>query len=428
MKNWTPALLLLLLSCADNEFQAPGPVRPQLLAVEAPLRVVAGWPTSLELRAVAELPEAAPGRFGVEAEVNGPGLAAPLIWRLADDGSAAPLDEAGVGQLTHSGDNVPGDGVFTARFAAGFSEGLGDFALTLRLLDGGTVVDSGTATFARVINSPPLLSSPLVPDTLASGAILELSVAATDPDGGEDLVGVQLETATGTLRSWSLQPANDSLWTLSAGPEIAAGQQGATPFRLVATDQAGERGEWPLEIVLENEAPHLDRGGFELFLFDFGSETWLPQETGDTLRLPVPAEDLFIFNLMLPVTDPQTGADIALVEWAIERAGTPDEDFDWVEMDDLGPEISAFDRVAGDGIWSGGFQLPAGITHPDWVLRIRARDRVGQWAELQEWPMLLLAPAPGSATGRGDAPGPGGSLRPCSWGARAAELVRGGRR
>jgi len=418
LKTRLAALLpLLLLSCADNELQPPGSVTPQLLAVEAPARVVAGFGQPYELRATAELPDAAPGRFAVLAAVSGPGLADPLTWRLADDGSAAPLADPGAGQLALSGDNVPGDGVFTAAIAADFAGELGDFQLALRLLDGGSPVDSGQASIARVANSPPALSRLAAPDTLASGATLELSAVAVDPDGADDLVGVQLETVGGAVRSWSLQPANDSLWTLSAGPVLAAGFAGATPFRLVASDRAGQTAELPLEIVLENAPPVLDAAGFALWIYDFGTESWLPHAVGDTLRLDVPAADLAIYNLSLPVADEQTAVDVAAVEWAIERAGTPDGEFDWNAMDDFGPELSEFDFVAGDGVWSGGFQLPAGITHPDWVLRIRAFDLTGQPALPVEWPLRLTAPA--------GAPGTPAEPRAVDAAARARLAARG---
>lgn len=369
MKNWTPALLpLLLLSCADNELQPPGPTTPSLQSAAVPARVVAGWSTPLELRVEADLPEGEEGLYTVLVDVQGPGLPESVVWTLADDGSAGVLVEPGPGQLERSGDNVPGDGAFTARFDADFSAETGDFTLGFRLMRGAEQQDSRSAAFARALNAAPTLIELAAPDTLASGATLLMEVIATDPDGAEDLVGVQLETTGGAMRSWSFEPAADDHWTLSVGPEIAAGQQGPTGFAVVAVDRAGQSATQDLSIVLENEPPVLDEEALQFYL-QLEDESLQPIETGDTIHLYVPSfspADVNVYGMFLPIADPQTSADIQVASWRITAIDDP-----------LVTTSRAMTDDDGDGVYVGGISLngdPDGYDHHVYFLLFEAED------------------------------------------------------
>lgn len=392
MKKWTPALVpLLLLSCADNELQPPGSVTPSLQIIAAPARVVAGWPTPLELRVEAELPDAEAGRFAVQVLVDGPGLDAPRLWTLADDGSAADLASPGDGQLARSGDNVPGDGVFTARFDSGFSAELGDFALSVRLLDGGALVDSRATDFERVVDAVPTLSELAAPDTLASGATLQLNVVAVDPDGAADLVGVQLETTGGVMRSWSFAPAADDHWTLSVGPEIAAGLQGPTGFAVVAVDQAGQSASLDLSIVLENEPPVLDGEALQFFVLGIDGFETIPTE--DTIHLYVPSlspADSNYYRMDIPISDPQTNVDLSGASWTITAVDNPAQTVTWDMSDE-----------DGDGVYTGFISLagrPTPYTFHVYTAEFVAEDAFGsashqRFIELHDF--VAGAPGPG---------------------------------
>ncbi|MCA9785788.1 MAG: hypothetical protein KC488_04475, partial [Candidatus Cloacimonetes bacterium] len=122
IRRW-PWLLAMpfLLSCADNRFEEDEVIL--LTGLELPEQVVVGRTAPYEIKALVQLPAAEDILLRVNVELQGPGFEA--VYELADDGGAFTLADTGPGQLSHSGDNVPGDGVYTLSLDAAFHDSVG---------------------------------------------------------------------------------------------------------------------------------------------------------------------------------------------------------------------------------------------------------------------------------------------------------------
>ena len=106
--------LLMMAACADVEYSAD-PVVARIEGLNFPSHVVVDWPDAILLRVETILPEVhVPGQFSVQLSVEGPGLASPLEWFLRDDGDFYESENPPLWQYASSGDNVPGDGIFSA--------------------------------------------------------------------------------------------------------------------------------------------------------------------------------------------------------------------------------------------------------------------------------------------------------------------------
>ena len=389
MRKWLLAALPLFWSCADNLLD-PVTVTPELQAIDFPVVLVAGWPHALDFRVKAVLPET--GAWSVTLRVTGPGASGAVRdYLLLDDGDYLALDAPGPGQGTHSGDNVAGDDWYTALIAPDFADGPGTYTLRARLMSGVTEEDFRQVTRDCVTNRAPEILSVAAPVSLPSGGSFVVTLRAADPDGQVDLNTPQLRQSGGVMRSWLFAAAGDSAWTVTVGPELAAGRQGPDTLQVVAPDRVGHETSASLVVELENGAPALDRNGFELWIWDAGLSTWLPHALADTIRLNVPAIDADFFELSIPISDPQTAADLDITEWSIARPETGMDQLIWYPLDDLGPGASDNDWIAADGRYSGGFQLPPGFTDFR-VLRLRAIDRVAQEAVMQVWTIELIPP------------------------------------
>jgi len=394
MRRWWLAALPLFWSCADNLAEHDA-VMPALADVDVPQLVVAGWHEALVIRAKAQLPDESGDGWTVGLRVAGPGLDAPLDYLLLDDGDHLVLSDPGPGQEAHSGDNVPGDGWHTMRLSADFSAGLGDFTFRLRLLENGQERDFRQVVRARVENRAPAILAVEAPAVLPSGGSFTATLTAADPDGQEDLVMPQLRQSGGVMRSWGFVPTGDSTWTVTAGPELAAARQGPDTLHVVVVDRVGHETTHPLVVELLNGAPSLDEDGLEHWIWNFGEGRWDPVALLDTLFFQLPAADTNLFQISLPVRDPQTLADVAGAEWSIARDTVAFEDLQWFALDDLGPAAGNGDFTAGDGRFSGAMVLPAGMAIVPRTLRIRAVDRVGQESALLSRPVALLPPPAG---------------------------------
>jgi hypothetical protein len=388
MRLWLLAALPLFWSCADNLAEPQGQ-DPDLVRVEVPSEIVAGWADPLEIRAQAMTPDEEGWSLVMQVEA----LDFQEEYLLRDDGNFGSLDAPSPGQENLSGDNVAGDGWFTTRLSADFSPVLGPHTLRFSLRRNGVEVEFRQLTRDRVENRAPEILEVVAPSQLPSGASFTASLRAIDRDGQEDLLPAQLRQSGGVLRSWDFTQTGDSLWTLTVGPELAAGRQGPDTLEVVALDRVGHESVHTLVVDMDNSAPVLDTGAFELWLWDSVEEHFVPVVPVDTLRLQMPDSDAAFFHLALPISDAQTPVDLAWAQWSIARVTTPLDQVVWYEMDDLGPDHEAGDWVAADGLWSGAFQLPWDSPIAERVLRIRAQDQAGQLSGTAEWPVRQIPAA-----------------------------------
>ncbi|MDP2362022.1 MAG: hypothetical protein Q8O14_14940 [bacterium] len=364
-KRWL-AILPLFWSCADN-LPDPTVVDPALSAIHLPEVIVAGWPEALEFRAKASLP--ATGEWRVELRVSGPELPTPLDYLLLDDGDYLVLTDPGPGQEAQSGDNVAGDGWFTTRLAADFATGLGSFTFRFRLVGNGVERDFRQVTRERLVNRAPEVFAVEAPALLPSGGHFTATARAADPDGAEDLATVQLRQTGGGMRSWAFTPGGDSLWTVTVGPELAAGRQGPDTLRVTATDRVGHEAERSLVVDLENGPPALAGADLQFYL-RLGNGGYQPLDTGDTIHLFVPSTDPAdsnIYLMTIPAFDPQTLADIREVTWEITAMDNPAQTL-----------TQSMSDPTGDGIYQAGITLagrPVPYQYTMYFLRFLAYDQ-----------------------------------------------------
>lgn len=365
-------LVLLALSCADNALE-PVIQEPEILRVDAPEQLVAGWPVPYTMEAECQLPESEVFEYTVQLTISGPGLDGDARYLLHDDGSAFAVTEPGPGQLATSGDNVPGDGVFTVSIMADFSDSLGSFELQFDLLRDGQSLDRWQRTATRLNNQAPQILGLELPDTLASGDTLQGSARVVDPNGSDDVIDVQLRVGTGgVMRSWPFTMQDDTLWSALVGPELAVGRRGETTLTVVATDRAGASIEAEHSIVLENERPLIEAGALDMW-YRLDSETEYTRLVfTDVIDMHVPSaspEDSTFYQMRLPISDPQGALDLVTTQWEIQAQTNPEVVLT-VDMTDENE----------DGVYLGNFSLvgrPTPYTNTDYDLRFYAADAFG---------------------------------------------------
>ncbi|MFA7330196.1 MAG: hypothetical protein WC326_03895 [Candidatus Delongbacteria bacterium] len=374
-KCWL-AVLPLFWSCADNLPEAPQD-SARLVALDFPDVIVMDWPDPLEFRVQAELPE--DGDWSVVLRVSGPGLP-DVNYLLLDDGDQQTLAQPGPGQADHSGDNVPGDGWFTTRLGANFSAATGSYTFRAQLLEAGAERDFRQVTRERVLNRAPEILAVTAPDTLPSGASFTLNLSAADPDGPEDLLQASLIQSGGVLRSWSFVRQDDSLFTLSVGPELAAGRQGMDTLHVELLDRVGNSAQQELVVELENGPPSLTDESLAVYqvLEDL---SLVEIAFSDTLHLYSPGTDptqVHNYLFVIDASDPQSLADLTGVTWEIDPVdGSPNL-----------PEHAMEDPTE-SGRFQGQFQL-AGVadgTYNDnhYTFILRAFDAFHEPVQVERW-------------------------------------------
>ncbi len=371
------ALPFLLAACADNTV-APGSVTPAIDGIDCTQSFIDTWPEPYELRLHAQLPDPAEQEYSASVLVTHVDVGDTLEWTLLDDGDLLSLGEGVDGQLSHSGDNIPGDGIFTALIDPAFSELYGEFTLLFRLSGDDVLLASQTLAVSRNSNTPPSIDEVLVDSALASGDTLEVSATISDEDGQDDIVAVSLLNMQ-TSVSWELL-ADDSQFVGYVGPEIAAGCQGVTQFRLEALDHSQGSAVWDLNIELENTPPSLSEADLELYVWG-GNSSWelFADSSVDTMRIEIPsAGDIFVFQFRMPVADAQTLLDIELAQVLFRGLGngtaTPI------------PGSYEGDTYASEGVYELGFSIEGRdpgnpFNNMSYELTFSATDRVGGEAQ-----------------------------------------------
>ncbi|MCA9783822.1 MAG: hypothetical protein KDC10_03825 [Calditrichaeota bacterium] len=381
-----PSLALLalgLISCEDNA--APDSVwQPAIQSVQLPTVVADNAPAPYLIRVETNPPTNPADATGlaVHLELSGPGLSAPAIWTLMDDGGQ-PLAAGQAGVLQDpgsSGDNIPGDGVFSAQGLADlantigvdFSDSPGSYQLVAVLSRDGSELQRSTRTLSVGHNGRPLIQSTSLPTSLASGDSLDAHIILSDPEGNDDLQSVWLELAGQPERRWTLDMVNDSTWSRRLGPEVGARTSGPSLYRLGATDLFGQESFEELSVDVQNLPPVLTSGSLHVWQTVEGDLQ--PVDFADTLKLviPLPGQSRQVVFRAIP-GDPQGVADILAVSLSSPiLSGEPLQLLD----DGVSPDL-----LAGDGEYSGSLTLGPQDEPP-----------AGQNLQLQVTPWLSQAP------------------------------------
>lgn len=310
------------------------------------------------------------------------------FFALHDDGGQVALNPAANYLRDRSGDLVPRDLVFTVRLDARFTGDVGDYLIRFRAaseqegysawLDPADLQD----TLTVAATSPPVLSAPILPDSLHAGfAEQTWSVNATDPDDAspEAIASVTLQVLRqGSVRKQrSLTAGGDGSWSLTTDNAFATALvTDSYTFRLVAEDLFGLTDTLEHTVWIENTAPEL-----------FGLAA------PDTMRRPSSGENLYHFRVS--VRDAQSLADLGAVTWTAIFPGSGSES-DPFTMSDDGNTAQSGDSTAGDGR----FAYPVTLTQStidtvqSWPLRFHAVDRAGNLATVLE-DTVIIAPAGG---------------------------------
>jgi hypothetical protein len=376
ISRWRLGYLLplsILISCSDNAVE-PNQQAAGILGTEMPDRVTVDRPLPYIYKAELQLPVGMEDAYQLRLDLVGPSGGEVLSYQLHDDGSAFTITDPGPGQTAVSGDNVPGDGVYTAQIDASFSSQEGEFGWTLRLFENGEQISQRIGSLSRQPNELPVLFDANVPAALGSGSDLALSVKAYDPDGEGDLARVLMELGNPAApRVLELTAMGDSLFMLETGPEVAAGFQGETALRLIAEDQTGARAMLEQTIDLENTPPVIQPGSLEMYQRLDSEPVYQQLLFEDVIHMYVPStspEDSVYYQMRLPIDDLQGQDDIVSARWQIEATANPDVILT-VDMIDLD----------GEGIWVGNFSLvgrPDPYTYTHYALRFMAEDPFGQ--------------------------------------------------
>ncbi|NQS97885.1 MAG: hypothetical protein HQ591_05480 [candidate division Zixibacteria bacterium] len=276
------------------------------------------------------------------------------------------LDDAGAFQITGepefasptSGDVVAGDGIFTRKVNALFTnvEGLYTAYFTVTAADSDTIAveDYGIQVY---FNQPPELSQPNLPPLLESGfSPFNLEISVSDPQGYSDIVTVEFELLPLGMEYDMYDPEMDGIFTYYMQPSFSAGIfTGDYIFRFTAVDSIGET-SLPLdvEVYIENEPPSLANAAL-----DAESISTDPISGDSLLKVPDPG-DLLEVKVTVEVSDHQGLEDIDYVYIDYERPTgvwtldypMADNGLEW----DLEQYLAGFpylgDETAGDGIYT----------------------------------------------------------------------------
>ncbi|MEM9997152.1 MAG: hypothetical protein AAF809_05580 [Bacteroidota bacterium] len=101
--------------------------------------------------------------------------------------------------------------------------------------DGAGTNEARTTILVERPNAPPVIDRVAAPDTFSPPGVLRFDVTASDPDGPNDLLKVQVITPVGDLLD--LFFVREGLYTASFDVPVA--DPGENPFVFFATDRAG---------------------------------------------------------------------------------------------------------------------------------------------------------------------------------------------
>ncbi len=291
-------------------------------------------------------------------------------FQLYDDGNFGRWRDSEGFADTLSGDQVPGDGVFSRRVSSGFAMNEGTYMFTFVPSDS-PPPDPIEAQITIRENSPPVILTYSFPDSIHSGESgLEFSAVVLDPEGSEDIARVQMFLMSGDQASTrdtihSFIRIDDSTWCWNSRPEIAAGLlTGDYPVSIRANDYyLSQLHEWSYGdttvIWLENLPPRIE------------------SVTGpDTIWIPPDDTTTIFFDYEITVHDDQTPRDLDHLHLLMIRPGKTPWENDYLDDGEFP------DTMAHDGVFTAGFsvndQNETGVTYTlNWSPVDRAEQEGG---------------------------------------------------
>lgn len=316
-----------------------------------------------------------------------------MHFRLYDDGNFGRwIDSEGFTD-TLSGDQVPGDGIFSRRVSSAFTSRDGTYLFTFAASDS-PPPDTVEATVTVRLNSPPVILSYEAPDSIYSGgADLDFSAVVLDAEGSDDITEVEMflipmghSASADTIHPFSR--IDDTTWSWKSRPEIAVGM--TTRYYLTSARAAdrylAQIQDWSYSdttiIWLENLPPGITS-----------------VEGPDTIWIPPDDTTTIFFEYSIAVIDDQGIADQHHLHLQMER---PDQSI-W--ENDYFDDGEYPDTSAVDGVFTAGFsvnnQNETGVTY---YLNWMPIDRASQQGEVVRTPLTFMSGEPrlsaGLASGR----------------------------
>jgi hypothetical protein len=308
-------------------------------------------------------------------------------FRLYDDGGFGRWHDSQGFADTLSGDQAPGDGLYTRMVTSKFTQTVGDYELSFYFLPPPYSPDTVKTTIHVRVNRSPQIQGFHKPDSIHSGVSDSLfSASVFDSNGVDDIVSVKLVRLGEGGRVRELQfpmiSSNGSTWTWPSIPSIATGlPTGMHYFTVRAADRILAQSNGFVEsdsafCWLENLPPRI--------ISVLGPDTvYIP--TGDTVY----------FHYTIDVRDDQ---------------GIHDQDSLLLILSDPNQEVAHFayfddgtgiDSVANDGRFTAGFSAsPISRTHVLFTFTWTPTDRSPQRGEGYQTSLILL-PQPNGVIGEG---------------------------
>ena len=364
-------LLFLVLAACEEVVVDDQPPSPRLLEAEFPQRVLydsTGSP--LAFRVEVENPA---NSVSVHCQMSEPGPGT-LAFALSDAGDSLFADSIAGLVPGETGDNVPGDGVFTRLLYAGRLDP-GNYQWEIALFQEEQELESLTGEFQVALDSPPAISLLQAADTLVSGGSALFSFLIMDPDPQDVPVSAYLYDTTLVNVFYPLTALDDTTWFLQVDSTFGARRQGQVGLRAVVEDGLGLRDSTDFSLWVENTPP---RQG-ELFyrqLLGFNGEDPIYENLprNDTLHLEIPGEGDSFFEIQLQVSDSQGNADLASVVCEIWDRDPREYKFTLVFQND--GELP--DETAGDEQWGAGFSISSSNQPDAYDFLIYALDYFNQ--------------------------------------------------
>ncbi len=388
-------LLILVFSCADRSWDEDA-VPLQLEVFQYPATVVLGFTElyQLEVELSGQLPED-------EVHCTLTGQSENFQFQLSDDGTLVyPDSSLLVPEVT--GDNVPGDGLFTRMVDLG-ALAEGQYTLQIEVVRDGQVKLEDTGSFQVAEDQPPLVQVLEYPDSLYSGfESATLLFQISDPDPGDEIILRELVDVELPLGAIPLTPLDDTLAFLELDSTFGAWRQGWRDLVVRAIDTPGLMGTDTFQVWVGNNPPILTEHTFWERPGCDTTQVWEELEMdGDTLNIILPSEGRRCFHITLPPDDPQGLLDIhSIVCWVFDISATQYLGSLW--FNDNGDST---DVTSHDAIFTSVFEFNAENNPDEYLFEIHATDRVGQHSDTLVTTVIVLAP---------EASGGGVMMAPCS--------------
>ena len=258
-------------------------------------------------------------------------------FRLYDDGSYGHWEDAAGFADSISGDQVPGNAVYTRRVNSLFARQEGEYHFLFALSDG-EPPDTLEEIITLSNNSLPQIVDLEYPDSVWSGVMADpFNAVVTDSNGLDDIVRVELLLGEWFDRQHLITYRGENTWELGASSVAARLPTGEHPFYIRVYDHYLNQILQPVEsdhyiVWLENLPPRV--------MDVVGPDTvWLPETGSDT------------FEYRIIVNDDQGVGDLGGLELVL--SDTAEVKLERTYFDDGAQP----DSVSGDGEFHAGFTV-----------------------------------------------------------------------